>query len=310
LLPSVEHQRRVGVPPKCPVVSFVGRFELKMQYIAHDDLEQFSNFLNDLVIGSYRLNGKVEAFSSRYRKPLRVTKGRVAKEKAVHKPLNSVNHNEVPSYFATGLIGDEESNNNRSSSNEVNHPHQVTPETHMGQEAAFAASLTTATPDDNFSISTATTFNIPRRQRSFSLTSCYAMRKPGRRRTSSLGDINEPSSRVLLMDMIAALNDASPDYDFANTKKEQFNDLDLPTALRVINGYLSEMHMNERGETLEKLWSAIDEIVNLKHCEIFQYQPLDDDADTFLWSFHFFFFNKEIHTLCYFTCSAERYCVL
>lgn len=295
-----------------------------MEYITHEDLEQFSAYLTDLVVGSSRLNAKIEAFTSRYRKPTRIGRSRSSATTALPKKVEALqcaddamkeSTSRVPSYLATGIILDGESASPRLEQQQQstilgsfsnNHSHDAS----MSSASLFAQSLSTANHQElmepTVSMSTIH-LPMPRRQRSFSLSSCYTMRKPARRRTSSLGDLNEPSSRVLLMDMIAALNEAFPDYDFGDSKKEQFKEQDLPVTMRLINGYFTELSLREP-DLLEKLWSAVDEIVNLKHCEIFQYIPNDDDddADTYLWCFHYFFFNKELHTLCYFNCSADR----
>jgi hypothetical protein len=282
-----------------------------MEYITHDELEQFSAYLTDLVVGSCRLNAKIEAFTSRYRKPTRIGRSRSAGRKGQVGHRGDIKleegdeNNDIPSYLATGIIldGHDQAGNTgvMSCASEIS--------------SIFTQSLSSIPQYDPHHISpsaiaSVTTLPIPRRQRSFSLTSCYTMRKPTRRRTSSLGDLSEPSSRVLLMDMISALNEAFPDYDFGDSKKEQFREQELPMALRLINGYFAELSLREPN-LLEKLWAAIDEIVNLKNCEIFQYEPKDDDeADTYLWCFHYFFFNKELHTLCYFNCSADRYYII
>jgi hypothetical protein len=41
---------------------------------------------------------------------------------------------------------------------------------------------------------------------------------PGRRRATSLGDLKEPTSKKLLIDLISTLDEFFPDYDFETTK--------------------------------------------------------------------------------------------
>ena len=57
-----------------------------------------------------------------------------------------------------------------------------------------------------------------------------------------------------------------------------------------------------------ELWSSIEEAVNLGECVTFSYVP-DLDSDPFsegiLWSFNYFFFNKTLKRLVYFTCIAR-----
>ena len=301
-----------------------------MELIQHEGLEEVSLFLTDLVVGSYRLNGTVEAFTSRYRKPAKIGRRKrvEGEKKGRNNHSNSNNHKRgghssegtVPSYLKTGLLVDCESGSSTGpspislpamsisgSESDCATPSPSGPANSSSSSSeAFAASLSFSAQEVGQPIGS-TVFVAPRRQRSFSLTSCYAMRKHGRRRSSSLDNLSEPSSRLLLLDMVAALSDAFPDYDFADTKKEQFREMDLGVVVRHVNSCLTELMLRDP-DAVVRLWRAIDEVVNLKHCEIFHYVPKEDeDADNFLWTFHFFFFNKDSHTLCYFACNAERY---
>lgn len=91
---------------------------------------------------------------------------------------------------------------------------------------ASESSFNSAVQDDLSVLASAVdTLTRPTRERSGSMSNgsvstinTNAFRKPGRRRTSSLGDLSEPSSRALLEDLITALNDNFPDYDFSDSK--------------------------------------------------------------------------------------------
>jgi hypothetical protein len=133
------------------------------------------------------------------------------------------------------------------------------------------------------------------------------IRKPSRRRTSSLGDLSEPSSKALFMTFIFALNESFPDYDFNYIKIEQFKDEHVGNVIKKVNNYLAEVTLRIPN-VLNKLWSVIDDIINLKGCEVFAFTPdIDNDEnDASLWAFHYFFFNKEISRLVYFSCAAKR----
>lgn len=150
-------------------------------------------------------------------------------------------------------------------------------------------------------------FPPPKRERSCSFGITH-IRKPTRKRTSSLGDLTEPSTRALLLDFVTALNETFPDYDFGESKLEQFKDKDVEYVMANVNNYLAEVTAQD-GSMLDRLWTAIDEIVNLKQCEVFSFQTdnTDDDALANIWEFHYFFFNKDLHSLCYLNCGAQRY---
>lgn len=134
---------------------------------------------------------------------------------------------------------------------------------------------------------------------------------PLRRRASSLGDINKPSTRRLLVDLILTLNNSFPDFDFATTKPEQFHIIqNLQQVMQTVNSYLAEIEV-ENPNFLTRMWMAIDEVINIKKCDIFTYKPLMDEYedplyDNALWSFNYFFYNEELQRICYFTCVAEN----
>ena len=57
---------------------------------------------------------------------------------------------------------------------------------------------------------------------------------------------------------------------------------------------------------LDCLWSAIDEVIALKECDVYSYQS-DHEADPFsergsVWSFNYFFYNKKQKRILYFSC--------
>lgn len=134
-------------------------------------------------------------------------------------------------------------------------------------------------------------------------------RKGGSRRSrsSSLGDLSKPSARRLLVNLIFTLNDFFPDYDFETTRPEQFIFQDTNEIIRKVNSHLAELSLSDN-QFLEKLWHAVDDIVDLRKCEVFSYvsddEPFEDDA---IWSFNYFFYNDVLKTICYFTCVASRF---
>jgi hypothetical protein len=128
-----------------------------------------------------------------------------------------------------------------------------------------------------------------------------------RKRSSSLGDLSEGRTRRLLIDLISTLNASFPDYDFSNANTESFvPQSSLTYVLQRVNSYLAEITVNNPN-FLDEMWRTIDEIIGLQQCEVFSYVPdMSEDpfSDGSLWSFNFFFFNKELKRICYFTCVA------
>lgn len=132
-----------------------------------------------------------------------------------------------------------------------------------------------------------------------------------RRRSVSMSDAAIPSKR-LHFDLIAALGEIFPDYDYRFTSSHQFVQCTVAETIREVNSYLAELATEGSGNTMETLWTAVDNVVNLASptCEIYKYLRDKDDngplnSRSSLWSFHYFFFNKDGHKMCYFGCKAK-----
>lgn len=57
---------------------------------------------------------------------------------------------------------------------------------------------------------------------------------------------------------------------------------------------------------MECLWTAIDEVIDLKACDVYSYES-DVEDDPFrekgsVWSFNYFFYNKKQKRILYFSC--------
>lgn len=125
---------------------------------------------------------------------------------------------------------------------------------------------------------------------------------------SPLGALSDSSSRRLLIDLISTLNASFPDYDFSSLRPDQFTkELGFDFVLRSINRHLAEFTQ----PFLDELWAAIEDSVVLNECDVYSYVPdLDSDpfsSDGILWSFNYFFFNKNLKRIVYFTCVARPY---
>lgn len=127
-----------------------------------------------------------------------------------------------------------------------------------------------------------------------------------RTRSTSLGDLNEGSTRRLLIDLISTLNASFPDYDFSHASPDSFSQKELKNVIKDVNTCLAEL-TSANPTFLSELWSVIDEVIQIKNCEVYSYLPdMEEDpfSDGTMWSFNFFFFNKELKRICYFTCLA------
>jgi len=127
--------------------------------------------------------------------------------------------------------------------------------------------------------------------------------------SSPLGSMSDPSTRRLLINLITTMNASFPDYDFSNLRPDQFQSFSTTAeAVNIANKKLSESVEIEHPGFLGEMWSAIEESIKLEECEIFSYVP-DMESDPFsegnLWSFNFFFHNKNMKKILYMTCLAR-----
>lgn len=83
--------------------------------------------------------------------------------------------------------------------------------------------------------------------------------QPTRARSTSLGDLNEVSTRRLLIDLISTLNASFPDYDFSTATPEVFVQRDLKTVLHSVNASLAELTASNPS-VLEEMWKLIDDV--------------------------------------------------
>lgn len=128
---------------------------------------------------------------------------------------------------------------------------------------------------------------------------------------SPLGSLTLSSTRKLLINLITTMNASFPDYDFSTVKPEQFyKETDYRMVIQRINHDLGELLENESNGFVEKMWESITEAIKPDECEIYSYiSDMDSDpfSDGHLWSFNYFFYNKNMKKILYFTCMSKAY---
>ena len=127
--------------------------------------------------------------------------------------------------------------------------------------------------------------------------------------SSPLGSLKQSSTRKLLINIIQTMNASLPDYDFSNISPEQF--IHIQNALHMIEElnakFVAAVDQVSPGFK-DKLWSAIDETIDLEKSEIYTFVPtLDDDSyeSGALWTFFYFFYNKKQKKILFFMCCAQ-----
>uniref|UniRef100_A0A2R5LEL6 Repressor of RNA polymerase III transcription MAF1 n=1 Tax=Ornithodoros turicata TaxID=34597 RepID=A0A2R5LEL6_9ACAR len=145
--------------------------------------------------------------------------------------------------------------------------------------------------------------------------SVLSSQSPNRLYSRSQSDDNESHlcdtiSRKTLFHLIATLNASfCPDYDFSQAKSDEFSK--EPSLDWVMNAVDSNLFAtaNQAYSTLRpQLWAAVDNEIVLSECDIYSYNPdLASDPygeDGCLWSFNYFFYNKRLKRIVFFTCRA------
>ena len=150
---------------------------------------------------------------------------------------------------------------------------------------------------------------------------------------SPVGPLTDAGSRKTLIYLILTLNHMYPDYDFSALRGHHFTkenpgnmsnsntlnpNLIVPHIMRVkneIDGLLLESArvyeatVGAGAEPLSsELWKSIDTAINLVDCDVYTYKavaegdPFCDDGN--LWSFNYFFYNRKLKRILYFSCRA------
>eukprot|EP01038_Epipyxis_sp_PR26KG_P014363 gene14363-19265_t len=143
----------------------------------------------------------------------------------------------------------------------------------------------------------------------------YSTKKVGEEKKSSklLGNsVNntelDNKTKKLLIDLIQTLNASFCDHDFSMLTVESFAQVSFNETIQTINTYIAEMTVTSPN-FINNLWKNINESMsgNLNNCEIYKLSDgaiIDEDDNNSYWSFHYFFCNKELKRICYFTCTA------
>ncbi len=157
---------------------------------------------------------------------------------------------------------------------------------------------------------------------------------------TSLGDFMELGTRRLMTDLILTLNASFPDYDFSNVRASHFAKLTRAEVVDSVNQRMMQWAMQQSPSSspsavLNDMWKSMDHVIQLEDCQVYSYVPPprdteddplsfltqtlvgdvvsgeDDDGDHYdgespsvvpLWSFNYFFVNKSLKRILFFTC--------
>lgn len=132
--------------------------------------------------------------------------------------------------------------------------------------------------------------------------------------SSPFGTLSQVSNRRTYAYMIATLNASHPDYDFSHVlrpsdfcREKRINDVMNNVDSKIYAAHSSHVPLGSQtpgGSQMwgPRMWSLINEEMDLFDCEVYSYNPIEnpfDDEETALWSLHYFFFNKTLKRVCY-----------
>ncbi|XP_032704284.1 repressor of RNA polymerase III transcription MAF1 homolog isoform X1 [Lontra canadensis] len=124
------------------------------------------------------------------------------------------------------------------------------------------------------------------------------------------GPLSDTCSRKTLFYLIATLNESfRPDYDFSTARSHEFSrEPSLSWVVNAVNCSLFSAVREDFKALKPQLWDAVDEEICLAECDIYSYNP-DLDSDPFgedgsLWSFNYFFYNKRLKRIVFFSCRS------
>uniref|UniRef100_A0A2I3HG73 Repressor of RNA polymerase III transcription MAF1 n=1 Tax=Nomascus leucogenys TaxID=61853 RepID=A0A2I3HG73_NOMLE len=141
------------------------------------------------------------------------------------------------------------------------------------------------------------------------------------------GPLSDKCSRKTLFYLIATLNESfRPDYDFSTARSHEFSrEPSLSWVVNAVNCSLFSAVREDFKALKPQLWNAVDEEICLTECDIYRYvwhmaphttcHPVlpsynpDLDSDPFgedgsLWSFNYFFYNKRLKRIVFFSCRS------
>lgn len=124
------------------------------------------------------------------------------------------------------------------------------------------------------------------------------------------GPLCDTISRKTLFHLIGTLNASfHPDYDFSQAKSDEFSkESSLDWVMSSVDSNLFAVANQAYSALRPNLWAAMDSEITLTECEIFSYNPdLVSDPygeDGCLWSFNYFFYNRRLKRIVFFTCRA------
>lgn len=127
------------------------------------------------------------------------------------------------------------------------------------------------------------------------------------------GALSLSIAKKTLFYLLATLNAAFPDYDFSDVKPEYFQRI---TSIQLVSNAINTSFYNLGNDKFAqvltpKIWSAIEQVVGLDDVDMYSFIPdpdiEPDSEEGIIWSFYYFFYDRKLKRIVFFTCRATRY---
>lgn len=127
---------------------------------------------------------------------------------------------------------------------------------------------------------------------------------------SNEGQLCDTISRKSLFYLISTLNASFyPDYDFSDAKGHEFSkEPSVTFVVNTIDNNLSAKARDAYNNLRPELWRAVETEIVLNECDVYSYNsdlatdPFGEDGC--IWSFNYFFYNRRLKRIVFFTCKA------
>lgn len=125
------------------------------------------------------------------------------------------------------------------------------------------------------------------------------------------GEEQDACSTKTFHSLVSCLNASfKPDYDFSHAKSEEFSRIpNLNMVSQDIHNILKTSLGDSYSDIKEHMWNTIDREIQLAECSFYSYNA-DLDSDPYaesLWYFNYFFYNKKMKRILFFSCQAHPY---
>lgn len=255
-----------------------------MKYFTNEDLNYINSILNKIDVGQSIISGKIEAYN------VRAPNESLSKE-ITEKYSSSPQQGE----FVTQYNSNNNNNNNNHSNNYYHQLQHSSSSNNNQQQQQQQYSNSWSHNQQPMQMMTKN-----RSQPSSPWETQFTPHSP-------FGPLTHAKSRQTFCNLIEALNQSFPDYDFSNVQPSAFRkEPHIQLVMNHVNIALRDV-FSDTDRIL--LWNILGGIIDMNRCTVYSYNPTDNDplgcGEGKLWTWNYFFMTKREKKIVLFTCHAR-----